>query len=257
MKLTLIGAGPGDPDLITLKGIKALQKARVVLYDSLAHPSLLDYCTADCEKILVGKRFAKTSCGQDEINELIVEKARQYGEVVRLKGGDSFIFGRGYEEIVFAAEHGIASQVIPGISSSYAVPALAGIPLTSRGVSESFWVITGTTREHNLSKDLHLAAQSTATVVILMGLHKLEEIVEMYSGLNKLDEPITIIQNGTLENQKLVTGKISNIVPLARVSEMSSPAIIVIGKVAALPDLTHKKIMAMMQQGTSLSGNSN
>jgi uroporphyrin-III C-methyltransferase len=254
MKLTLIGAGPGDPDLITLKGIKALKKAKVVLYDSLAHPSLLDYCPDDCVKILVGKRFGKTSCGQDDINELIVEKARQYGEVVRLKGGDSFIFGRGYEEIMFAAEHGIESEVIPGISSSYAVPALAGIPLTSRGVSESFWVITGTTKDHQLSKDLYLAAQSSATVVVLMGLHKLEEIVAMYSGLNKMDEPITIIQNGTLENQKLVTGKISNIVPLSKVSEMTSPAIIVIGKVAALPDLSYQKVQEMMQKQTGVNG---
>jgi uroporphyrin-III C-methyltransferase len=254
MKLTLIGAGPGDPDLITLKGIKALKKAKVVLYDSLAHPSLLDYCPDDCVKILVGKRFGKTSCGQDDINELIVEKARQYGEVVRLKGGDSFIFGRGYEEIMFAAEHGIESEVIPGISSSYAVPALAGIPLTSRGVSESFWVITGTTKDHQLSKDLYLAAQSSATVVVLMGLHKLEEIVAMYSGLNKMDEPITIIQNGTLENQKLVTGKISNIVPLSKVSEMVSPAIIVIGKVAALPDLSYQKVQEMMQKQTGVNG---
>jgi uroporphyrin-III C-methyltransferase len=254
MKLTLIGAGPGDPDLITLKGIKALKKAKVVLYDSLAHPSLLDYCPDDCVKILVGKRFGKTSCGQDDINELIVEKARQYGEVVRLKGGDSFIFGRGYEEIMFAAEHGIESEVIPGISSSYAVPALAGIPLTSRGVSESFWVITGTTKDHQLSKDLYLAAQSSATVVVLMGLHKLEEIVAMYSGLNKMDEPITIIQNGTLENQKLVTGKISNIVPLSKVSEMASPAIIVIGKVAALPDLSYQKVQEMMQKQTGVNG---
>jgi uroporphyrin-III C-methyltransferase len=254
MKLTLIGAGPGDPDLITMKGIKALQKAKVVLYDSLAHPSLLDYCPEDCVKILVGKRFGKTSCRQDDINELIVEKARQYGEVIRLKGGDSFIFGRGYEEILFAAEHGIESEVIPGISSSYAVPALAGIPLTSRGVSESFWVITGTTKAHELSKDLHLAAQSSATVVILMGLHKLEEIVSMYSGLNKMDEPITIIQNGTLENQKLVTGKISNIIPLSKVSEIASPAIIVIGQVAALPDLSYQKIQEMMQKQDRVSG---
>lgn len=253
MKLTLIGAGPGDPDLITLKGVKALQKAKVVLYDSLAHPSLLDYCPDDCVKILVGKRFGKTSCGQDEINDLIVEKAKQYGSVVRLKGGDSFIFGRGYEEVVFAAEHGIESEIIPGISSSYAVPALAGIPLTSRGVSESFWVITGTTKAHELSKDLHLAAQSSATVVILMGLHKLGEIVEMYSGLNKMDEPIAIIQNGTLENQKVVTGKISNILPLSKVSEIGSPAIMVIGKVAALPDLSIQKVKEMMQQSNSVA----
>ncbi|KAA0991747.1 uroporphyrinogen-III C-methyltransferase [Dyadobacter aurulentus] len=253
MKLTLIGAGPGDPDLITLKGIKALQKAKVVLYDSLAHPALLDYCPEDCVKILVGKRFGKTSCGQDEINDLIVEKARQYGEVVRLKGGDSFIFGRGYEEVIFAAGFGIEYEVIPGISSSYAVPALAGIPLTSRGISESFWVITGTTRAHQLSRDLHLAAQSSATVVILMGLHKLEEIVLMYSELDKMDEPIAIIQNGTLENQKVVTGKISNILPLSKVSDIGSPAIMIIGKVSALPDLSLQKVTEIMQ-GNSVAG---
>jgi len=248
MKLTLVGAGPGDPDLITLKGIKALQKAKVVLYDSLAHPALLDYCPDHCIKVLVGKRFGKTSCGQDDINQLIVDYAKQYGEVVRLKGGDSFIFGRGYEEIVYAALHNIESEVIPGISSSYAVPALAGIPLTSRGVSESFWVITGTTKSHSLSKDLSLAAQSTATVVILMGLHKLDEIVEIYAGVGKLDEPVAIIQNGTLENQKIVSGKISNIQPLAKISEIASPAIIVIGQVAALPDLSFDAVQAMIKR---------
>lgn len=248
MKLTLIGAGPGDPDLITLKGIKALQKAKVVLYDSLAHPSLLEYCPAGCTKILVGKRFGKTSCGQDQINSLIVEYATKFGEVVRLKGGDSFVFGRGYEEIIFAQQHGISSEVIPGISSSYAVPALAGIPLTSRGVSESFWVVTGTTKNHELSKDLYLAAQSSATVVILMGLHKLDEIVGIYAGLNKLDEPISIIQNGSLPDQKMVTGKISNIQPLAKVGEIGSPAIIVIGKVAALPDLSYEVVREMLEK---------
>jgi len=253
MKLTLIGAGPGDPDLITLKGVKALQKAKVVLYDSLAHPSLLDYCPEDCVKILVGKRFGKTSCAQDDINALIVENARIYGEVVRLKGGDSFIFGRGYEEILYAAQHGIESEIIPGISSSYAAPALAGIPLTSRGLSESFWVITGTTKNHALSNDLLLAAQSSATVVVLMGLHKLQEIVDIYAGLNKLDESISIIQNGTLESQKVVTGKISNIAALAQVSEIASPAIIVIGKVAALPDLSYEQIETLIQQGRSVA----
>jgi len=254
MKLTLIGAGPGDPDLITLKGIKALQKAKVVLYDSLAHPALLEYCPADCVKVLVGKRFGKTSCGQDEINNLIVEYANQYGEVIRLKGGDSFIFGRGYEEIIFAAQHGIESEIIPGISSSYAVPALAGIPLTSRGLSESFWVITGTTKSHALSKDVALAAQSTATVVVLMGLHKLDEIVGIYAGIGKIDEPIAIIQNGTLENQKVVSGRISNIQPLAKISEISSPAIIVIGQVAALPDLSLESIQTLIKREDLLPG---
>jgi uroporphyrin-III C-methyltransferase len=251
MKLTLIGAGPGDPDLITLKGIKALQKAKVVLYDALVHPSILDYCPIDCLKIHVGKRFGKVSCGQDEINKLIVASASEYGEVVRLKGGDSFIFGRGYEEIEYAAEHGIDSEVIPGISSTYAVPALAGIPLTSRGVSESFWVVTGTTKSHELSADLPWAARSSATVVILMGTHKLQEIVSIYADLDKFDEPVAIIQNGSLPEQKIVTGTIANIVLLAQEADIKSPAVIVIGKVAALPDLSYKKIQeAMLKSGS-------
>lgn len=236
LKVTLVGAGPGDPDLITMKGIKALQKARVVLYDALSHPDLLDYCPEECVKVHVGKRFGQHSCSQDVINFMIVEYAYQYGEIVRLKGGDPFVFGRGYEEIEFAARHGIESEIIPGISSSYAVPAMAGIPLTTRGVSESFWVVTGTTKSLKLSSDLALAAQSSATVVVLMGVHKLPEIVEIYTELGLLNQPIAIIQNGTLPNQKIVTGKISNILPLAQVSRVSSPAIIVIGKAAAFPD---------------------
>ncbi len=242
MKLTLIGAGPGDPELITLKGLNALKKAKVVLYDSLAHPSLLDYCPANCIKILVGKRFGKPSCGQDTINELIVENALIHGEVVRLKGGDPFIFGRGYEELLYAANHGIQTEVIPGISSSYSVPAMAGIPVTSRGTSESFWVVTGTTKNHELSADVALAAQSTATVIILMGMHKLDEIVKIYIDLEKQEIPITIIQNGTRPNQKIVSGRVSNISEIVRNSEISSPAIIVIGNVAALPSFLINKV---------------
>lgn len=248
MKLTLIGAGPGDPDLITLKGIKALQTAKVVLYDALVHPAILDHCPEDCLKIHVGKRFGKVSCGQDEINKLIVASASEYGEVIRLKGGDSFIFGRGYEEIEYAAEYGIESEVIPGISSTYAVPALAGIPLTSRGVSESFWVVTGTTKSHELSGDLPWAARSSATVVILMGTHKLEEIIGIYTDLDKFDEPIAIIQNGSLPEQKIVSGTIGNILPLAKAADIKSPAVIVIGKVAALPELTYKKVEEMINK---------
>ena len=160
MKLTLVGAGPGDPDLITVKGIKALQQADVVMYDALVHPDLLDYCRPDALKVYVGKRRGAYSCVQEDINPLIVHYAQQYGHVVRLKGGDSFVFGRGFEEIEFARQHGIETAVVPGLSSSYAVPASAGIPLTTRGLSESFWVVTGTTKAGQFSKDLQLAAQS-------------------------------------------------------------------------------------------------
>lgn len=236
--LTLIGAGPGDPDLITVKGLKALQSADVVLHDALASTELLDYCKPDCIIINVGKRFGQHSCNQDVINHLIVEYAQQYGHVVRLKGGDPFVFGRGYEELEYAQRLGIETQVIPGISSSYAVPALAGVPLTTRGLSESFWVITGTTKSHELSRDLTLAAQTSATVVVLMGMHKLPQIVEIYAQLGKFALPVAIIQNGTRPDQKIVTGKVENILQIAQTEGIGSPAIIVLGEVAQLADKT-------------------
>lgn len=211
MKLTLVGAGPGDPDLITVKGIKALRQADVVMYDALVHPDLLDYCRPDALKVYVGKRRGAYSCVQEDIDPLIVHYVRQYGHVVRLKGGDSFVFGRGFEEIEFARQHGIETQVVPGLSSSYAVPASANIPLTTRGVSESFWVVTGTTKAGQLSADLHLAAQSTATVVILMGMHKLADIMAVFAACGKAETPVAIIQNGTLADQQQVVGRVQDI----------------------------------------------
>lgn len=234
MKLTLIGAGPGDPELISLKGAKALSRAKVVLYDALVHPDLLDLCHPECLKISVGKRGGKLSCKQDEINRLIYRYAMELGEVVRLKGGDPFVFGRGYEELDFATKLGIACEFIPGISSALSVPGLAGIPVTLRGLSESFWVVTGTTKDHTLSEDIALAARSTATVIILMGMQKLPEIVETYVDCGKSGEAISIIQNGSMENQQSVSGKIDNILRLAQKAKIGSPAIIVIGPVAQL-----------------------
>lgn len=235
MKLTLVGAGPGDPDLITVKGIRALQQADVVMYDALVHPDLLDYCHPDALKVYVGKRRGAYSCVQEDINPLIVHYAQQYGHVVRLKGGDSFVFGRGYEEIEFARQCGIETNVIPGISSSYAVPASAGVPLTTRGLSESFWVVTGTTKAGQLSKDLQLAAQSSATVVVLMGMHKLAEIMAVFANCGKAQTPVAIIQNGTLPDQQMVFGRVSDIVQKTEESGVGNPAIIVIGEVAGLP----------------------
>ena len=234
MKLTLVGAGPGDPDLITLKGVRALKEADVVMYDALVHPDLLNHCRPDALKVYVGKRRGAYSCMQEDINPLIVHYARQYGHVVRLKGGDSFVFGRGFEEIEFARQHGIETAVVPGLSSSYAVPASAGIPLTTRGVSESFWVVTGTTKAGQLSADLHLAAQSSATVVVLMGMHKLAEIMALFSNHGKADTPVAIIQNGTLSEERIVVGQVQDIQQKAADGRIDNPAIIVIGEVAAL-----------------------
>ncbi|QMU31346.1 uroporphyrinogen-III C-methyltransferase [Adhaeribacter radiodurans] len=233
-RVTLVGAGPGDVDLLTIKGAKALAAADLVLYDALVNPALLDLVPADKPRIFVGKRSGKHEYPQEEINTLIVKYALEYGHVVRLKGGDPFVFGRGYEEIQFSAQHGVATEVIPGISSAIAVPASQNIPLTSRGVSESFWVITGATKYGQISSDIALAAQSSATVVILMGMKNLEDITRVFQVLGKNTTPVAIIQNGTLPNERLLCGTIDTICQLAQEQNITSPAIIVIGGVVDL-----------------------
>ncbi|WP_109299703.1 uroporphyrinogen-III C-methyltransferase [Aquimarina sp. AU474] len=229
-KLTVVGAGPGDPDLITIKAIKALESADVVLYDALINETLLDYAN-NAEKIFVGKRKGCYAYQQEQINELIISRAKSHGHVVRLKGGDPFIFGRGAEEIDYVQQFGIESYMVPGISSSLAVPAYQGIPLTKRGSSESFWVITGTTKSHKLSQDVCLAAKSNATVVILMGMSKLSEIVSIFAAENKQNLPVAIIQNGTTDNEKVGLGSVNTIEQIVAEKNLSSPAIIVIGEV--------------------------
>ena len=229
-KFSLVGAGPGDSDLLTIKGAKVLALADVVLYDSLANEEILDFAP-NALKIYVGKRVGCHAYTQDQINELIVANAFEHGHVVRLKGGDPFVFGRGKEEQEFAESFGIPTEIIPGVSSCISVPAAAGIPVTSRGVAESFWVITGTTSSGDLSKDIPLAAKSTATVVILMGLAKLSEIVTIYRNLGKANMPTGIIQNGTSEGQKEVFGTLDTILELVEKEGISSPAVIVIGDV--------------------------
>src|SRR5699024_9310808 len=191
-KLTLIGAGPGDPDLLTIKGMRALQTADVVLYDALVNPKLLDYAS-NAECIFVGKRKGCYAYHQDQINELIVSRAKSNGHVVGLKGGDPFVFGRGSEEMEYAISSGIMAEFIPGISSALALHASHRSPLISRGVSESLWGITGTTKEHKLSKDVALAAKSKATVIILLGMSKLVEIVESFKSEQKEELPVAII----------------------------------------------------------------
>jgi len=228
--LTIVGAGPGDAELITLKAIKALQNADVVLYDALVNEELLQYAK-QAEIVFVGKRFGCHAYSQDQINDLIVSMAQKYRHVVRLKGGDPFVFGRGSEEIDYAHQFGIETAIVPGISSALGVPASNGISLTQRGIAESFWVITGTTSDHKLSKDVAIASQSSATVVILMGMNKLDEIVALYQKNRTDDLPIAIIQNGTKDNEKKVIGKISSIIQLVDENNLESPAIIIIGEV--------------------------
>ena len=233
-RITLVGAGPGDPELISIKGMKAIQTADAILYDALAGKELLDYAPAHCTKLNVGKRGGCISHQQSTINELLVHCAYKYGHVVRLKGGDPFVFGRGYEEIIYTEKHGIKTTVIPGISSSISVPALEGIPLTVRGINESFWVTTATLSTGELSNDIKLAASSSATIVILMGLQKIEEIMEIFKLNGKEQLPVAVIQNGSLSSQKIALGYVDSIVQEVRQQQIASPAIIVVGEVVKL-----------------------
>jgi uroporphyrin-III C-methyltransferase len=238
-RITLVGAGPGDKDLITVKGLKAIQSADVVLYDALVSPELLEEIPSSAIKLFVGKRAGVKCKKQEEINLLLVQAAFEYGHAVRLKGGDPFVFGRGYEEKEYAESFGLSVTVIPGISSSISVPLLQGVPVTSRGMSESFWVLTGSTKSHQLSKDIELAMQSSATIVILMGIRKLPFIVDMLHGAGKDETPIMVIQSGSTQEEKCVVGDSNSILQQVKEKQIATPGIIVIGEVVK----THKSFV--------------
>lgn len=236
--LSLVGAGPGDPELITLKAVNTIRQADVILYDALVNEALLTYAKPGAVVKFVGKRYGCHSLSQQEINYLIVEYAQSHGHVVRLKGGDPFVFGRAGEEIAAARAAGIPVQVIPGISSALAAPAGQMIPLTSRGVTESFWITTGTTMTGEISGDIELAARSSATVIILMAMSRLEAIMEIFIRHGKSETPVAIIQDSTTEKEKMVTGLVKDIFFKSQYAGMANPAVIVIGEVVRLRDLT-------------------
>lgn len=246
-RLTIVGAGMGDSELITLKAINALRQADVVLYDALINEELLEYCHPACERIYVGKRGYEKSVSQDSINFLIAEKAFEKGHVVRLKGGDPFIFGRGNEEIAYAKERGIETAYVPGISSIMS-GGLYEIPLTARGVADGFWVITGTKSDKSLTKDVRLAAHSSATVVILMGMKKLAQIAQIFKEEGFGETPAAIIQQASTADQKIGIGQVQNLEEIARYYAMSNPAIIMIGEVVKQNNIQH--LCQMGQQYT-------
>ena len=229
-QLYVVGAGPGDPELITVKAFKILQTAAVVLYDNLANKDILEHVPGDCEKIYVGKQPYGEYTPQETIHALIKEKAFSRGRVVRLKGGDPYIFGRGFEEILFARENGIEAHYIPGITSMQAV-GLEDIPLTHRNVCESIWIVTGTKKDGTLSDDLRLAIKSKATVVIYMGMKKLKEIASVFVEENAGDTPAAIIQHASLPKQKMGRGKVEDLEKIAGDKKLTHPSIIVIGSV--------------------------
>jgi uroporphyrinogen III methyltransferase / synthase len=231
-KVYLVGAGPGDPGLLTLKGQRCLQRAEVVIYDYLANERLLGYAPPGAERIYVGKRAGEHSVPQDEINRLVIDRARRGQLVVRLKGGDPFIFGRGGEEAEALHAAGIPFEVVPGVTSAIAAPAYAGIPLTHRDLASSVAFVTGHPAKEISDIDWR-ALVGVSSLVFLMGVKRLPEIVARLVKLGRDPEtPIAVVRYGTWPAQETVTGTLHDIV--ARAQGMRSPAVIVVGDVVRL-----------------------
>ena len=234
VKVYIVGAGPGDPELITVRGAHLLECADVILYDRLVHPELLELARPDAIRIFVGKRCGRASITQEEINRTMIRHSRSGSRVVRLKGGDPFVFGRGGEECFALARAGIGFEVVPGVSSAISVPAYAGIPVTHRNVAAAFTVISGHLHGNSDPYDWQALAASP-TLVILMGLRNLPEITFRLIAAGKpTDTPVAVIQSGTVEDQQTTRGPLETIAERAR--NLDPPAVIVIGPVAAYHD---------------------
>ncbi len=236
-KVYLIGAGPGDPGLITVKGLECVQKADVIIYDYLANERLLDHRRPDAELIYVGKQGSRHTLPQDEINALIVKKAREGKYVARLKGGDPFIFGRGGEEAEELADNGIPFEVVPGVTAATAVPTYAGIPLTHREHTASVAFVTGHEDPTKEESRLHWDKLATGigTLVFFMGMKNLQHIADNLIAHGRSPEtPVALIQWGTRTDQRVVTGKLNDIVPKVKEAQLGPPAIIVVGEVVRL-----------------------
>jgi uroporphyrinogen III methyltransferase / synthase len=230
----LVGAGPGDPKLITLRGAEVLGIADVVVYDRLASPALLDLSPATAERVYAGKEPGRSPMRQPEIDALLVERALAGQTVVRLKGGDPFVFGRGGEEATACARAGVPVEIVPGVSSAIAAPALAGIPVTHRGLAQSFAVVTGSTA-HGDQVDLARVATATETLVILMAASKLAETcATLVDAGRPADEPVAIIQWAGTPEQRTVVGTLTDLPALAAAASIGPPATLVVGPVVRL-----------------------
>ncbi len=233
-KVYLTGAGPGDIELLTLKALRVIKEADVIIYDRLANPDILDEAKSGCEFVYVGKEDGRHIVPQDDINEVIYQNALKYENVVRLKGGDPFVFGRGGEEALYLHERGIKFEVIPGITSSISAPAYAGIPVTHRGVAVSFRVVTGHESPHKKESQIPWETFKTDdTIVFLMGLHNLPKICKKLMEIGKAkDYPCAVISKGTTKDQIVIVGTLDNIVE--KTKDVPTPALIVVGKVVEL-----------------------
>ena len=233
-KVFLTGAGPGDIELLTLKAVRVIQNADVLIYDRLINSEILEMVKPSCELVYVGKEDKRHTLSQEDINELIYQASLKYENVVRLKGGDPFVFGRGGEEALYLFERGIKFEIIPGITSAVAVPAYAGIPVTHRGITTSFRVVTG---HENPKKKISQIEWETflndETIVFLMGYHNIDIISSKLISLGKRkDYPCAVISKGTTKEQQVVIGTLENIVEKSK--DLPTPAMIVIGEVVNL-----------------------
>ena len=234
-RVLLVGAGPGDPDLITVKGAAALAAADVVVYDRLAAPALLDLAPAGAERIYVGKEPGLQALPQAEIGELLVRRARLGDTVVRLKGGDPFVFGRGGEEMLACIEAGVPVEVVPGVTSAVAAPAAVGIPLTHRAIARSFAVVTGSAAHAEDTVDLARMANTTDTLVVLMAAGTLARTCHALIDAGRpASTPAALVQWAWTDEQRAVTGTLADLPTLAAAASIGPPATLVVGDVVSL-----------------------
>ncbi len=229
--LWLVGAGPGDPELLTLKGARALEQAELVLYDSLVHQDVVALAPEGALKVCVGKRAGQTSTPQVLIHDWIEQGARQGLRIVRLKGGDPMVFGRAGEELSFADELGLSWTYVPGISSGTSLAGLAGIPLTLRGVASSAWLGTATGQDGRLTDDLVQALRTSSTLVVFMGRRRLPEIARHLIHLGKGDMPVAVVSEGSLPQQQTVVRSAVEWTASTDLDRLADPALLVIGEV--------------------------
>lgn len=234
-RVYLVGAGPGDPELLTLRAVRLLQKADVIVYDNLVSPGVLEFVSPAAERIYAGKRRNEHTLRQEQINALIVKLAREGKQVVRLKGGDPFIFGRGGEEMQTLAASGMAFEVVPGVTAASGVSSYSGIPLTHRDYAQCCMFVTGHLKDGTADLDWPSLVRLKQTVVIYMGLGGLPEICrQLVAHGASPDLPIAVVQDGSLPTQKVVTGTLANMAERVAQAKLKSPCLTIIGEVVKL-----------------------
>ncbi|TYK65961.1 uroporphyrinogen-III C-methyltransferase [Colwellia echini] len=235
-EVALVGAGPGDPDLLTLQAYRFIKQAEVVIYDRLVSAEIMALLPSDCQQIYVGKKQADHRVPQDGINQLLVDFALLGKKVVRLKGGDPFVFGRGSEEAQFLLSNGIACHIVPGMTAASACTSYAGIPLTHRKVARSCTFITGNVQDNGaLDLPWNALSDKEQTIVFYMGIKSLPRIIEEFIKAGReLDTPAAVIRKGTRQDQKVIKGNISNLTELVTKHNITPPSLIVIGDVVGI-----------------------